>query len=652
MSESNAQSEKLSQDSAHQTGPPRPSAIESLASFDGPPQTFLSHLIALQGAMVGADQGVILRFEPSAGAQLVASYNPQHDQLPPSWSEAAAKHAAKVFSTPGAVLLGLRGQETGTGWLLLLALPPSRSLGRSGRLMSAVSLTGDDQASAERSARELSSTVAIVKAYEARREVGQRQGGIDRLTELIDLLAAVGLSRRFREAAMALCNELATRHHAHRVSLGWAGGSGRTGGRGQLKLVATSRTERVNRRMKLVQDLESAMEETWDQDIEVLWPSPPEVPVVSRDHASLASVHGSSQVLSLPLRSRDNQRYAQAEQAPEVVGVLLIEWAAVKDQPETAPAADAVVRTRLLADLTTPLLRQLHDRDRWTVVKIRDGARRWVGAVLGSEYTWAKLAAIGLLAAGLWMTLARGTDYVKSTFVVEAAERQLITAPFAGYLDAVYVEPGESVEAGQTILAGLDTSEMRLEAARLSAEESSFRKQAEQARGERNMAGVQVALAEAEATAAQRDLILSQIEQASLRSQLSGVVIQGDLKRQLGMAVTEGQKLFEVAPLAALRAELYVPEDRAGELAPGMRGELATTAHPDQRVGFRVVQVEPAARVEQGRNVFVVEVELDDQPGWLRPGMTGAARVRAGEDRYLVLWTRDAINWLRMQLWL
>ncbi|MEL7086911.1 MAG: HlyD family efflux transporter periplasmic adaptor subunit [Planctomycetota bacterium] len=601
--------------------------------------------------MVGADQAVVLRFESKAGPQLVVSYNPQHDQLPPAWVAAAAEHAPKAFTASGAVLMGLQSAESTATWLILLGLPAAGGLDATGRLMSAVCLTGDDQASAERAAREIGSTVAIVKAYDARREIGRRQGGIDRLTESIDLLAALGMARRFREVAMALCNELAARHHAHRVSLGWlsapathnrGGGDSKTSsGGGRLKLVAMSRTERVNRRMKLVQDLEAAMEEARDQDTEVAWPSPPEVPVVSRDHAALAKTHGSSHVLSLPLRREGL-----------VAGVLMLEWAAVEDQSESTPAADAVSRLRLLAELSTPLLVQLYDRDRWTIVKMRDGARRWAGYALGSEYTWAKLAAVGLLAAVLWMTLARGTDYMKSTFVIEAGERQLITAPFAGYLDAVHVEPGFAVEAGQTILAELDTAELRLEAARLWAEVSSLRMQAEQARSEGDMAGVQVALAEAKATAAERDLILSQIEQAALRSDLGGIVIQGDLKRQLGKSVTEGETLFEVAPLSALRAELYVPEDRAGEVTPGMQGELATTTYPDQRVGFRVVRIEPAARVEQGRNVFAVEVELEHQPGWLRPGMTGAARLTAGEDRHLTLWTRDAVNWLRMKLWL
>ncbi|MEO1237309.1 MAG: HlyD family efflux transporter periplasmic adaptor subunit, partial [Planctomycetota bacterium] len=335
----------------------------------------------------------------------------------------------------------------------------------------------------------------------------------------------------------------------------------------------------------------------------------------------------------------------------EPVGVVTLEWdehESAGEGSETFPGA----RLRLLAELATPLLAQLYDRDRNPLVKLRDGTRRTASAVLGTQYTWAKLAVVGVLAGGLWVTLGRGTDHVKATFVVEATQRQLVTAPFAGYLEAVHVEPGEVVEAGATVLAELDTSELRLEAAQLRAKEAESRKHAEMARSERNMAEVQMALSEAAATAAERELVERRIAQASLTSGLGGAVVRGDLKRELGRAVTEGETLFEVAPTESLRAELFVPEERAGDLFVGMEGELATTTYPDQRVRFVVERIEPAARVHEGRNVFVAEVALAVRPAWLRPGMTGAARLEAGEDRYVVLWTRDAVNWVRMKLWL
>ncbi|MEM8738533.1 MAG: HlyD family efflux transporter periplasmic adaptor subunit [Planctomycetota bacterium] len=682
--------------------PPSPSAaarprthIEALAAFDGPPGRFLEGLIALHGRLSAADQGVLLRFDPKLGPAIAAQYNPQRDRLPPTWVRYAADHAQKVFAAPGPVVMSLRGENAEPSWLLLTALPSSPGLEPGpARLMSAVYLSGVDREAVERAAEQIELTLATVSAYDARCQTRQQQAGVDRLTESIDVLAALGNSHHFREAAMVLCNELGARHQAHRVSLGWlhsqtasprpaarprpgdpvavdtadidhptdpapppdadrplpAPPSAQTAG-GQIRLVAMSRTERLNRRMKLVQDLESAMDECLDQDTEVWAPAPPQVPMVWRDHQALMKQHGSSRAISLPLR-RDGL----------AVGVVLLEWnhepAAESDRGpapnasinDTAP--DLVPRLRLLAELTTPLLAQLHRRDRWTLLKGKDAVRRAAGVLLGPQHTWAKLAAVGLLAALLWMSLARGIDHLKTTFVIEATERQLVTAPFAGYLESVDVEPGDQVDADASVLATLDTSELRLQAAQLRAEEFALRQQAEQARSDQDMAGVQVALAQAQATAAQRGLLERQIEQARLVSGLTGTVLTGDLKRQLGRAVTEGETLFEVAPLQNLRARLFVPEARAGEVYLGMKGQLATTSYPDQRVDLLVTHIDPVARIEKTGNVFAVEVRLERQPPWLRPGMTGAARLTAGEDRYLILWTRDAVNWLRMKLWL
>ena len=657
----------------------RLTAVEALAGFEGPPGEFLKRLIVFQGRLVGADHGVVIRFSTQGGPVVVADYNPQHDRLPPPWVRLAAEQAARVFAASGPVVLALKPVPTprfepggdravapslaaaggGALELVLMGLPQTWGLD-GGRYMVAMAIEGGDKAAVDHAAQQVELTLGLLSAYDARCQTRQHRGGIDRLTESVDVLAAVAGCRRFREAAMALCNELASRHGAHRVSLGWVHG------RSTVKVAAMSRTERVNRRMKLVQDLEAAMDECHDQDVEVVSPAPPQVPVVSRDHRAMVQAHGSTSLMSLPLRH-----------GQEVVAILTVEWdqppppppeapegsppdgsrlgsAGEPADPERAPTspAGAPTRLRMVAELATPLLVQLHHRDRWAGAKAKDSSGRLFGMAVGTEHTWVKLAAVGLLAGVLWLVLGTGTDHVKSSFVVEAVQRQLVTAPFAGYLEAVHVGPGDAVEADGTVLAELDTSELRLEAAELRAQEVAYRKRAEVARGESDMGEVQAASAEAAAVAARRELVELQIAQASLRSPLGGLVMSGDLTKQLGKPVQEGETLFEVAPVERLRAELFVPEDRAGEVAPGMAGELATTTYPDQRVGFVVRHVEPLARVEGGRNVFVAEVELDHQPAWLRPGMTGAARLDAGEASHLWLWTRDAVNWLRMKLWL
>ena len=68
---------------------------------------------------------------------------------------------------------------------------------------------------------------------------------------------------------MAFCNEIAAQWQCERVSLGFLKGR-------YVQLKAMSHTEDFSRKMKVVQDIESAMEECLDQDTEILVPAPKE----------------------------------------------------------------------------------------------------------------------------------------------------------------------------------------------------------------------------------------------------------------------------------------------------------------------------------------------------------------------------------------
>ena len=58
------------------------------------------------------------------------------------------------------------------------------------------------------------------------------------------------------------------------------------------------------RNMQLVQDIEAAMEECLDQDVEVLLPAPKDASFVYRMTERLAERHGPSVVCSVPLRRK------------------------------------------------------------------------------------------------------------------------------------------------------------------------------------------------------------------------------------------------------------------------------------------------------------------------------------------------------------
>jgi multidrug resistance efflux pump len=236
--------------------------------------------------------------------------------------------------------------------------------------------------------------------------------------------------------------------------------------------------------------------------------------------------------------------------------------------------------------------------------------------------------------------------------MLEAVSQHRITAPFDGYIKDVLVEVGDPVIAGQTPLAELDTAELRLQLASTKAEQAGYLKQVDAAMRDGAIAEAQIARANADKAQALIDLYAYRIEQATIRAPLTGTLVTGDLKRQIGAPVETGTVLFEIAPLDSLRAELHVPEDAISEVTPGRQGRLATASFPAQRLRFVVERVNPAAEVVNNRNVFKVRVRLLETRPWMRPGMEGVAKITIEKRRYAWIWSRKVINWIRMKLWI
>ena len=95
-----------------------------------------------------------------------------------------------------------------------------------------------------------------------------------------------------------------------------------------------------------------------------------------------------------------------------------------------------------------------------------------------------------------------------------------------------------------------------------------------------------------------------------------------------------------------------VPEDEIYDIKVGQEGYLATASYPAQRIKFVVERINPIAEVVNQRNVFKVRVELLKTYPWMRPGMEGVAKVDIDKRRYVWIWTRKIVNWIRMKLWL
>lgn len=610
--------------------------VEQLARYQGPPEQFIVQLLAMQCHIAPAQAAAVIRAGQgsnghAAPPQLLAVYPPLKDgQTAPVWLASAVEHTPEVVSLRCTQAYPIRkgdelyGQKPREHLVMLPLHGPTGVRGVVGYLVAAPE--GPALALAQ---ERLELTVGLLNLYEMRLTVQQRGAELRRLQRSLQVLSAANEHSRFKAAALAVCNEVASQWGAHRVALGMVQGR-------YVRMQAISHTDKFTRKMRLVQDLEAAMEECADQDLEVLVPPAPDAVCVSRAAGLLVERHGPAAVCCLPLR-RDRQ----------VLGVLTVERPA--DQPLSAADVELL---RLTADLVTARLAERHEADRWIGARLLSAARRGLAVLLGPRYTWVKAAAAAVFAAILLLTLVEGPDRVKADFAIQPIQRQIIPAPFDGYLHEVFVEPGTNVIARSTVLATLDTSELKQQLDQAQQQYEGFLREADIAMRDGKPTDVEVARLKAEQILPAIAQLRWRIEQAAIRCPIDGVVTQGDLKRQIGAPVSKGDVLFEVAPVQALRAELKVDESRIQDVAVGQTGQLAAASHPGDYLNFVVERINPVAELEDRYNVFKVRVRLEESRPWLKPGMEGVAKVDVGRRPYGYLWTRELVNWLRMKLWI
>ncbi len=131
----------------------------------------------------------------------------------------------------------------------------------------------------------------------------------------------------------------------------------------------------------------------------------------------------------------------------------------------------------------------------------------------------------------------------------------------------------------------------------------------------------------------------------------AGLVISGDLTQRLGGAVDQGEVLFEVAPLNAYRAILWVDEHQVADIAEGDSGTLVLKSLPEEKYALSITRITPITQAREGGNHFRVESLLVDPSPRLRPGMEGIGKIDVGERKLISIYAGPLLRWLELQYW-
>lgn len=455
---------------------------------------------------------------------------------------------------------------------------------------------------------------------------GERKAA--RFASVIDLGLTLQMSDKFGQTGMQLCNEIASRFEADRVSLGWLRGRA-------IKVAAISHTEKIEARSEVVSELEAAMEEAIDQNDEIVFPPQDNSGQIDHHHRLFARKHFSEHLVSVPVRDRERQ-----------VGVLTLER---KMRPF---AEDEVEVLRLASDLMGPSLSESEVRSRWFVSRWAAGLRKSAAKLLGFENTWWKLLGVFLAALILFLCLFKIEHKVKATFVLKSLATAQIPAPFDGFISEVHVRVGDSVKAGQKLVS-LDVSDLLLQDAETRAEEQRYLGEARSAEAAERPSLMQIASYQSEQSRARIEIVNHRMEQASVTAPFDGVIVEGDLRERIAAPVQRGELLVRLVKVEGLYADLKVNESDIVYLRDLATCQLAFTSLPERRFNGRLEPMDAVPESTETGTVFRIRAGFEDSAQeWWRPGMSGVCKIDAGQRSLMWLLTRRTIDFLRMFFWI
>ena len=255
-------------------------------------------------------------------------------------------------------------------------------------------------------------------------------------------------------------------------------------------------------------------------------------------------------------------------------------------------------------------------------------------------------AIFAAIATLITMLLFFPTRYrVSANVRVQPVSPRVISAPFEAMVEDVMVRPGDVVRAGQSLVK-LDGRPLRLERQSLDAEISQSAKQKDIALAAGKVAESQQAQLKYQQLVRRRDLIDRRLDQLTVTSPISGVVVSGDLRQAIGASLELGKVLLEIAPLNRVLAEVAIPEYEISMIRPNSPASIRIDASGCPTIRRDLVEIYPAGELRDTEVVFISLLELDNKDRAYRPGMTGKATVYGDVRPFVWPYIRKGIDQL------
>jgi hypothetical protein len=265
--------------------------------------------------------------------------------------------------------------------------------------------------------------------------------------------------------------------------------------------------------------------------------------------------------------------------------------------------------------------------DDWFLIKRCRWSIRWTERVEWVRANPKKLLIpMGVLLSGLLVPVPY---YPRRECVFEPEVRQYISSPVAGHIAVCNVRPGDRVEKGQ-LLAQLDGEQMLRDLSTAQAELEGATKKLDTAIATRTAGEMGIAKVDIRRAQTRIDSLQDQLSRLDVRALADGTVVQGDWKRSIGMPVTLGQNLFEIAEMESMTVEVHLNAQDLGQIKVGDKVSVRSDATGGRTFEGSIGRIEPRASIIDQQTIFIADVIIEDSNMQLRPGMKATAQIEAG----------------------
>lgn len=213
------------------------------------------------------------------------------------------------------------------------------------------------------------------------------------------------------------------------------------------------------------------------------------------------------------------------------------------------------------------------------------------------------------------------STYILTNTTLEALREVDIIARASGIVEKFNYEEGASVKKGD-IIVELDDRELRLAVDQAKAKLDNTQRLFDRSQDmfNKNLISKEMfddAIYQRETARSQHDNVLLQLEYASIRAPLSGVITKRIL--EIGDYITTNQIVYTMADYDILLARIFVPEKDIGKIKPGQKTKIEVEAFSNKSFEGIVKMINPVIDPSSGTVKVTVEIERADTG--LLPGM-------------------------------